>query len=770
MALHRLGRIVPCLLTALVGLCLVASRAPGVTEVVARAYDPPPTGDGYFQEFAPPVLNAEGQTVFWASLLNTGYVLEAGIYRGESSIGTLTQIARESPAGLLEHGLNDLASRPAINASGEIAFLATYLPPQVSGGADLRSVYEGSGGALSLIASEGANSPDGNGFLGAYFGDPAFNDAGEAAFQNVLTGTSGGSADDNGLFRGDGATLTQIARELPAGPSSGGLTGLGPPAINASGEVVFRATYLQPLLAGGASRRGLYRGSGGAIIPVATEGDAAPIANAFFGGVGGFGDPSFNDAGDVAFFASLVGTGVGPNSDSGIFRSSAGTVARIVREGDTAPDGDGVFSLLHSPRLNASGQTVFSGFLTDTFSTPSRNMGIFSSSGESVTQIARKWAPDPGGIPFLSFGNPEINVFGQVAFLASVLDETFSFVQQGIFLANGIDTIDVARTTSVDHRIAGQLIDELQVADAGVPHGSGRSWFNDEGQVAYLATLSDGRQVVVRYTIPLPKWTLPGSGHWAVNQNWSNGIVPNSFHDAAIDPPASVVVTGPSENSFVKSLSIGAGSGEAVLLLDNGGDLTALQQVTIHDRGRMVVGRRHTLAAETLSNHGVLTGDGFVLAQLANETAGEVRVAAGESLVVMASAPHTNRGTMEVVGGAMEFIGWVHNTESANLAAERRRHVPIPGRSRQRRCRRPGRGNEPRLRRREQYRSHPRFEPLDGDFLRRSREWRDHERRAGLRGRFFQRALGSRRRRRRVGQPRRKDKPWRIHRRDDLRR
>ena len=182
----------------------------------------------------------------------------------------------------------------------------------------------------TTIALPGDAAPDANGTL-LGFGTPAIlNTSGQVAFFGVVTGTSGGTTDDTGIFRGDGGSVTQIVR----------------------------------------------------------EGQAAPDANGTFSG--SF-NPTLNDSGQAAFWGSLIGTSGGTTDDTGIFRGDGGSVTQIVREGQAAPDANGTFSFVNpTPALNASGQAAFTGFLTGTSGGGgSDDFGIFRGDGVSLDQIAR---------------------------------------------------------------------------------------------------------------------------------------------------------------------------------------------------------------------------------------------------------------------------------------------------------------------------------------------------------------------------------------------
>ena len=62
------------------------------------------------------------------------------------------------------------------------------------------------------------------------------------AFTASLNGTSGGSTDNSGIFRGSGGNITQIARRGQAAPDANGtFSSFGRPMLNNSGDVAFWA-------------------------------------------------------------------------------------------------------------------------------------------------------------------------------------------------------------------------------------------------------------------------------------------------------------------------------------------------------------------------------------------------------------------------------------------------------------------------------------------------------------------------------------------------
>jgi hypothetical protein len=152
--------------------------------------------------------------------------------------------------------------------------------------------------------------------------------------------------------------------------------------------------------------------------------------------------------------------------------------------------------------------------------------------------------------------------------------------------------------------------------------------------------------------------------------------MPGPGDPVVIAPKSGVTVTGSSQHRSIKTLEIAtASSGDAVLKLNNGGDLTVSQAIVINPRGRIEVGTGRTLtsgAAVQIRNGGVLTGDGLVDAQLVIEVGGEVRVTDDQSLRVIGRVvmpEHNNFGKIEVTDAEIEFGQVLVNRPSTGLIA-----------------------------------------------------------------------------------------------------
>ena len=157
----------------------------------------------------------------------------------------------------------------------------------------------------------------------------------------------------------------------------------------------------------------------GSILQIVRKGQTAPDGNGTYSILRRVRD--LNASGSVAFSAQLTGTSGGQIDNNGIFVGNAGAVTQIVRGGQAAPDGNGEFRIFDSPVLNNSGSTAFSATITET-NGGSNEMGIFRGNGGAITQIAREGqiSADGNGT-FSNFGlGYNLNDVGVVAFQAMI--------------------------------------------------------------------------------------------------------------------------------------------------------------------------------------------------------------------------------------------------------------------------------------------------------------------------------------------------------------
>ena len=135
---------------------------------------------------------------------------------------------------------------------------------------------------------------------------------------------------------------------------------------------------------------GIFRGDGGTLTQIARGGQETPDLD---GLLLKFARPALNDAGQVAFAAYLVFT-VDMNDDNmGVFRSNGDTLTQIARKGQAAPDGNGTFSAFGDPAINDAGQVMFRGQLFGTAGMDDDSRGIFLGDGQEIITAAREGQP-----------------------------------------------------------------------------------------------------------------------------------------------------------------------------------------------------------------------------------------------------------------------------------------------------------------------------------------------------------------------------------------
>ena len=320
---------------------------------------------------------------------------------------------------------------------------------------------------IRVIATTGDLAPDGNGRFAA-FDAPLLNSSGTVAFRASLSG--GGIDSDQGIFRGDGTTLLQIARESQVVPGGNGVySSFGFPTINESGQVAFGA-FLRMTNSPNTDTAAIYRGTGVEIVEIVRAGQTLPD------GVGIFRDNSFlidqpliNNVGQVAFSSSISGGA----PSSGIFRGDGTTVVQIARRNQPAPEGMGVFyDIDRVPTQNNLGQVAFQIRASDLGAS---DYGIYRSDGSNSVRIVRTGQALDGNGSFLGISRYiAINDSGAVAFFGLLSNPT----RQGVFLGTESTIFQIARQ--------GQIAPDGN----GALRMFGRPALNESGQVVFRATLT----------------------------------------------------------------------------------------------------------------------------------------------------------------------------------------------------------------------------------------------------------------------------------------
>jgi hypothetical protein len=359
---------------------LTRGQPGGPLVVIAREGNSIPGGGGLYGALQVIIrqytMNNGGRMAYAALLTGTpgGTTDNQAIYTGEGP-GTETLVARRgSPApfvpGMSYNGLFP----PVIN--NEVPSTVAYYA-SLGTGTLPATIYVVPGSTPSLVSWLGQPSPDGNGSVFKFYdGDPPAlkPNAAQVAFLAQLTGTSGGSVDDHGIFTARpavGRAFTQVARGGQPAPGGGLYQEVYAPTYNILGNAAFRCD-LNPPPAGG---KAIYTAGAGPGDRVVFSGTALPDHSGFFAD---FYEPSISAGNVAAFKANLTGTPGGGNDDSGIYRGDGTILIQVAREDQAVPEGNGRFATFHNiVAINAQAQVMFIADLRGTAGGSADNRGLY---------------------------------------------------------------------------------------------------------------------------------------------------------------------------------------------------------------------------------------------------------------------------------------------------------------------------------------------------------------------------------------------------------
>ncbi len=423
------------------------------------------------------------------------------------------------------------SSAPCARASlrqrflGRIVRSSIYLAPALALGAAPAAAF-----TIRTVAITGDVAPGTGGATYDVFGPVVLNLAGEAAFTAGLTlGGAVVATNDSGMWSEGSGALALVLRQGSLAPGTAATwdIALAPPAMNDTGQVAFVAfTNGGPI--------GIWTEGSGTLAPVALTGSQAGGVPAGQNYASSLSEPSWSDAGQVAFHGGLSGGGVTANDDRAVWVGGpVGPLALAAREGEAAPGAGGAtFSDFEGTLVNAGGDVAFRATLSDGGSgiwagpagafalaardgsaaagttgqfanfiagdfndlgqvafhagleegvggvTASNDRGVWAGAPGDLALVAREGelAPDAGGRVFESFSGPRINDAGDVLFRGFLDTGTGLFLDDGA-LGKVVASGDTAPGTS------------LGLGDAAFG-GFSEYAQSDNGEVAFTATLS----------------------------------------------------------------------------------------------------------------------------------------------------------------------------------------------------------------------------------------------------------------------------------------
>jgi hypothetical protein len=435
------------------------SEASGTLELVARRGDEAPgLGSGVtFANLGNAWISDSGHVGFDAHIQGTGVTVanDRGLWTDRE--GSLAQVVREgSPAPGMPGVVFADGPYATVFNGDKFVFFQFVAGPTI--GIPMSLWSEGSG-ELSLVARNGAPDPatgDPFGMTNHDWEGHKLNSAGQLAFSEGM----GAGSNQKIWFDNAGSSLSLIAGTGGVAPGTGaGITfnRLYSPILNDVGKVAFRASLTGTGITT-ANDIGIWSGEGGNLTLRVREGQQAPglPAGINFSELQEY--PMFNDAGYLGFTGRVTGSGITSSNNSGIWSDASGSLTLIARAGDPAPGlgPDMTFGQFNIPMgMNDSGQLAFYSLLNNA-ATPTVGVGsIWAQNLNGDLQLivrtgAQMDVDDGPGVDLRTINAlyfNSINDVGQVAFAAH-----FSDGLQGFFVSNAVTSADFDHDGDVDGR------------------------------------------------------------------------------------------------------------------------------------------------------------------------------------------------------------------------------------------------------------------------------------------------------------------------------
>ena len=237
-----------------------ANAVPFTFETVALSGDVAPGTDGatFTTRFRQPVLNASGNTAFYAELADAG-LANQGIWKEGASLDLVVRRGDAAP-GAAGTTFSRFSSSPAINDSGNTAFTARIAGATVTSSDDTGIWKEGA--SIDLAVREGDVAPGTGGATFQNIEQFSFNDFGNTAFRGVLTIGGGVTFDNHTGIWTEGSALDLVIRAgdiLEVNP--GDFRTLSAVSLAGTGGALNNNTQLAFLGAFTDGSRGIFRAS-----------------------------------------------------------------------------------------------------------------------------------------------------------------------------------------------------------------------------------------------------------------------------------------------------------------------------------------------------------------------------------------------------------------------------------------------------------------------------------------------------------------------------
>ena len=287
-----------------------------------------------------------------------------------------------------------------------------------------------------VLAISPVAAPDGNGTIENFIHQVGFpdntgltrsygvilNDAGQVVFPAYLTGTAGGQDnDDSGLYfiDDDDEEVIQLYRAGDPVPDGDGrfyyVNNQHVPALNNNGLVAVGQFAIQNDSGDLFEWLGLTVGPGETPRLFIRENEPVPGGQDL---VQSISPPGLTDLGQLTFSGRLQGTDPLGISTSFLGDAATGAIEIVAREGEMPPNGDGHYTIVSAPGINAAGEIVLGASIRGSSELDDSGLFFIEADGKTMRPIARVGDPMPNGnvLSFFLSRVATLNTSGQVGY------------------------------------------------------------------------------------------------------------------------------------------------------------------------------------------------------------------------------------------------------------------------------------------------------------------------------------------------------------------
>jgi hypothetical protein len=387
------------LAVVIAGFAASAVAQTHVSVIAHSGMSAPGTLATFANSLGTPTIDDSGSVLFRAQLTGNGVTSsnDYGYWFGQA--GSVQLQAREGDvAPGCDDALFNVLGTPILS-HGRIAFTATLTGPGVTA-SNNQALFAGTPGNVGLVMRKGTQAPGlPAGCVYNQINDFAVNSNGDVAFRSTLTGTGVTATNDSAVSLFLGGVLLIGVREATPLPSISataavGELGTGNLTLNGLGEIECVSTVTG---AGAGTTQGLWRISASGVQIMGRSRLAAPGTPTGQTWLDFFSTTAMTATGRSAFTATLQGTGVNTGNNVGLWVGSPGLVTLAVRGGDFAPGTSLSFQAFGTtPHVNSLGEIAFAATLWGSGATSLNNCGVWASQAGQVRLLGQAGQQVPG--------------------------------------------------------------------------------------------------------------------------------------------------------------------------------------------------------------------------------------------------------------------------------------------------------------------------------------------------------------------------------------